>query len=172
MEQSSASFASFPEEVQEAIDGLLYLGHIEKEIEWCGHKFVVRTLKTNDELQVAALSKEYLETFGQVLAYAAAVVALSLVSVDGDDAFCVELGPSDKAYARNRFAFVCEWYRPTIETLFAACEELRDLQAKAVEALKDLSSGSRRNYWPSPDSLNVPGDFLSPTEDIQELLTD
>ena len=125
MEESSAGpFAEFPEEVQDAIDGLLVLGHLEKEIEWCGHTFVIRTLKAGEELQASALSKEYLESFGQVLAYAMSNIALSLVSVDGDENFCNPLGPGDKAYARSRFNYVADWYGPQSNTFYDVLKSL------------------------------------------------
>jgi hypothetical protein len=172
LETSESPFAGFPEEIQYDVEGLTFLGYLQEEIDWCGHTFTLRTLTTADELQAAQISKEYLDSFGQLLAYAAAHVALSLISVDGKEDFVVALGPSDKSYARQRFNFVTEWYRPTIEHLFEQYERLKGRQEAAIKAVQDLSSGSRTHFWPSPASFTTQADFPSPIEDITELLTD
>lgn len=172
LEVNENPFAGFPEQVQLDVEGLTFLGYLQEEIEWCGHTFVIRTLNASDELQAALVSKEYLETFAQLLSYAAAHVGMSLVSVDGDEHFAEPLGPSDKNYARTRFNFVVEWYRPTIEFLFEQYEKLKERQEKAFEAMRDLSLRGRTQSLISLDSFTRQVDFPSPTEDITELLTD
>ena len=175
MSQSSrvGPFDSFPQEVQDDLEGLVFLGHLETEVEWCGHTFTIRTLKASEELQAYRITKEHQESFGQLLCLASDTVGMALTSVDGVEGFCDPLGPSAKAYADSRFAYVTEnWYRPVIEYLFSEYEGLRKRQAVAIEAMRDLSPRSRTNSPPSPASLTEPGDFPRPTEDIRELLTD
>lgn len=166
-------FDTFPQEVQDDLEGLVFLGHLETEVEWCGHTFTLRTLKASEELQVYRITKEYQESFGQLLCLAAATVGMALTAVDHIENFHDPIGPSAKAFADGRFAYVTEnWYRPVIEYLFSEYEGLRQRQKVAVEAMRDLSPRSRRNSQPSADSLIGPGDFPRPTEDIRELLTD
>ena len=174
MNQSSAGpFDAFPEEVQNDLEGLIVLGHLETEVEWCGHSFGLRTLKAQEELQVYRIVKEYQESFGQVLCLAAATVALSLTHVDHFEDFCEKIGPSAKSFADTRFAWVTEsWYKPVIEHLFSQYELLRARQLACIGAMRDLSPRSRTDSQPSPDFLKAVGDFPRPTEDIRDLLTD
>lgn len=173
---SEDPFFTDPEEVSQSVQqdtrDLITLGHLEEKVEWCGHTFVIQTLRMSDELQIANVTREYIETIRQVEALGTATVALSLVSVDGDPRFCEPLGPSDRAFAQARFDYVSKWSRPLISKLYSECLKLGERQIESIKALEDLSSGSRRNFWPSPDSLKLQGDYPSPTEDITELLTD
>jgi hypothetical protein len=174
MPQSSVGpFDEFPEEVQQDLEGLVFLGHLETSVEWCGHEFTLRTLKAAEELQIYRIVKEYQESFGQLLCVAAATVGVALTSVDGIEDFCEPLGPSTKSLADSRFKYVTEnWYRPVIEYLFNEYDSLRKRQLVAVEAMRDLSPRSRTNLPPSPVFSTEQGDFPSPTEDIRDLLTD
>jgi hypothetical protein len=173
MNQSSAGpFDAFPEEVQNDLEGLIVLGHLDTTVEWCGHSFGLRTLKAQEELQVYRIVKEYQESFGQVLCLAAATVALSLTHIDHFEDFCEKIGPSARAFADSRFAYVTEnWYKPVIEHLFKEYELLRARQLACIEAMRDLSPRSRTDSPISPDSLSAAVDFPRPTEDIRELLT-
>src|SRR3954471_13092634 len=93
----------FPAEVSEDVDGLMYLGYLEDSFEFCGHHFVIRTLRGGEELLAGVVSKQYIESQGAARAWAWALVGLSLVSVDHDAAFCPPAGPDKEAYARSRF---------------------------------------------------------------------
>lgn len=157
-EQYEEPFYGFPKEIQQAVNGLAWLGHLEREVSFGGHTFVLRTLKTDDDLIVASLTQDYMETLGQAKAWALANVALSLVSVDGDANFCIALGPDRLQNGRDRFDFVANWYWPVIAHLFAQLSELNAEQAEAIVALRDLSVRSRDTSSPSPDSSKKQGD--------------
>lgn len=162
---SQDPFAGFAPEVQEAVEGLLWLGHIEEEFEFCGHTFVLRTLRGDEDLAAAKVSKEYLETFGQLAGMAWATVALALVSVDGDEAFCPPIGPDKEAFARARFKYcTSRWYWPLAEYLFASYEGLRKKQTDAIQAVQDLSHRGPQTFSPSADSSNEQGDSEIPPE--------
>ena len=145
----------FPPEVQDAVDGLAWLGHIEDTVRWCGHSFTLRTMKASEELEAALLAKEFADTFGQVKAHAWANIALALVAVDGDEDFCPPIGPDKRQYARALFNYVTEnWYWPVGEYLFGQYVALIQRQARAIEAIENLSERSLRTSWPSQDSLS------------------
>lgn len=151
-------FFGFPSEVQQAVNGLAWLGHLEREVKFGGHTFVLRTLKTDDDLIVASITQDYIETLGQAKAWALANVAMSLQSVDGDPNFCVALGPDRTQNARDRFKFVSNWYWPVVAYLFAQFSELNEEQSEALTALRDLSLRSRDTSSSSPDSSKNQGD--------------
>lgn len=153
------NLSDFSEEIRRDVEGLAWLGHLEAKIEYCGHTFVLRTLKAAEELEVALLTKEYQETLGQARAWAWAHVALALISVDGDEHFCDPLGPDRMAFARTRFKFITEnWYTPIGEHLWQEYQLLIRKQLAATEAVKDLSPRSLHQSSPSEDSLTEQDD--------------
>lgn len=158
-------YDEFSPEVAIAVDGLMWLGHLEEEVKFAGHTFILRTLKAAEELEAALVAKEYLETFGQTKATAWAHVAAALMSVDGDESFCPPIGPDAKQHLRAKFNYITEnWYWPLGEFLFDKYVELVKRQIEAVEAVENLSPGSRKNSWKLADSLKKPGDSESQTD--------
>lgn len=161
----------FPDEVNDDVDGLIWLGYLEDSVEFCGHEFVLRTLRLEEEILAGLISKDYVDTIGQAKAWIAAQVALALVSVDGEDAFCPPAGPDRKAYARARFKYVStNWFEPTVNFLYSKYAELVGRQSQALEEMENLSKESRITFMASPDSLTDRAD--SPTPEIMDLLED
>lgn len=149
---------NFPEETREAVNGLIWVGHLEKEVHFCQHTFVIRTLKGDEELNAAVVSKEYIETLGQAKAWAWATIGLALVSIDGDTTFCPPIGPDGLQYARARFHYVSKnWYWPTCEHLYGEYADLLNRQVEAIRAVQDLSEGNRATSSPLLDSLTELG---------------
>jgi hypothetical protein len=155
----AAPFDEFPPQVVEAVEGLAWLGHLESDIHQWGHSFVLRTLRADEELEVALLAKDYQDTYGQVKAHAWAHLALSVVAVDGEENFCPAIGPDKRGNARAKFNWMTEnWYWPVGEYLFGKYVELIQRQAEAVAALDSLSNRGLRNSWPTQDSLTDQAD--------------
>jgi len=149
----TSSLATFPPEVRQAVDGLMYLGYLTDSFSFAGHRFVLRTLYGNEELMADRLTKEYVETTGQARAYAWSRVALSLVSIDGQADFCPPIGPDEYEHALGKFQYVTsKWFWPLGEYLFNRFAELQQRQVEAIRAVQDLSIRGLRNSPPSPDS--------------------
>lgn len=125
----------FPPESAESITGLLHLGYIEKRVEYAGHTFVMRTLRSGEEISVNQVVKEWDDTVGFAKAYAIAVVAASIELVDGMPLFG-QLGPDMVAPIRQKFETVRQWFWPTIEFLYRSYEELLQEQIQAFETFK------------------------------------
>ena len=125
---------TFPEKWKKEFEGLLYLGHLEKEVTQIPfHKFVVRTLTVNEKLEVSLLTKEYVDTIGYGRAYRAAVVAAGLQSVDGR-----QLLPTTTSnnILRQKYDYVVNgWYDAVIDILFAAIDEL---EGRVLTVLQEL----------------------------------
>lgn len=161
--QTETSEDQFPEAVNEAVQGLLWLGHLEDSFEWCGHSFVIRTLRAEEELLASRLTDEYKENIGQPKAWQWAHVALCLESVDGDVNFCPPISPDKMNNARARFNYVTQWYPPVGVYLFGRYANLAVKQAEAIEAIEDLSAGSLPTSQPSADSLKEWEDLIEAT---------
>lgn len=152
-------------EVQEAVDGLAWLGHLEESFEFAGHTFTLRTLTGEEELLAAQVAQEYRNSLGEPKAWIWAQVALALQAVDDDPDFCPPLGPDRSAFARARFKWVTSrWHWPVAEELMAHYNQLLARALAAIEAAQDLSSRNLRDFWPSVDSLTEQGTSSDETD--------
>ena len=88
LEENEVTRDEFPDEVNEDVDGLIWLGYLEDVVDYCGHEFVIRTLRSEEQLLASLVTKEYTDTLGQAKAWVAAHVGLALVSIDGDEDLC------------------------------------------------------------------------------------
>lgn len=157
-------FDEFGPEVSESIDGLLHLGEISSEIEFCGHTFGLRTLRADEEIASAKVVESYRETLKEAEAWAAAQVGMALTHLDGNPDFCPAIGPDKVSFARARFQYVTSnWYPPTINYLYGEYVKLLEKQIAAIRAAQDLSPRSQPTFLPSLDSLNDPGTFDAQT---------
>lgn len=165
-------FGEFPKETAEAVNGLIYLGFLEDNFTFCGHKFRIKTLRGDEELMAYRLAQEYQDSVGGwAKALTWAHVALCLVSVDRDENFCPPIGPvNDKYqdYALRRWIYVTEnWYYPTAEYVFRRYTDLMERQSDSIDYVQDLSTRSRMQSTPYADSLTDRG---SSQQEIMEHL--
>src|SRR5690554_723245 len=109
-EEVSASEDPLPEfdpRVRRQFEGLLYLGKLEDEFEWLGHKFVIKTVDTGTLLAVGQITKEYVGTMGDLKAYQTAMVGACTVSVDGKSLpLPLESDSDTLEEVRQRFRYV------------------------------------------------------------------
>jgi hypothetical protein len=173
MENSFEVKDEFPDEAIEDVNGLLWLGYLEDVVDYCGHEFVIRTLRLEEQLLCSLLIKEYNETIGQGKAWVAAQVALSLISVDGDEEFCPKAGFNKKDNARGRFNYlISNWYEPTIVHIYNAYLKLLERQAFVLEEMENLSQESLSTFTASPDSSVQRADSSTVMEIMDMLETD
>jgi|SRR6516162_1451703 hypothetical protein len=124
--------------------GLLYLGKLVGSFSWCGHKIAIHTLCIDEELIIAGLTKEWMDTLGATKAYATAVAALCVDSIDGQP-MPVPLGETGDGpagtdqWARERFRYARRWFEPTIDAIFTRHLQL---EARVRELLGDLGKES------------------------------
>lgn len=50
---------SFPEEYKLPFKGLMFIGDLRRSFDWMGHSFSVRTLRTNEILEVGLITARY-----------------------------------------------------------------------------------------------------------------
>jgi len=170
LEENEVARDEFPEEVNEDVDGLIWLGYLEDVIDYCGHEFVIRTLRSEEQLLASLVTKEYTDTLGQAKAWVAAHVGLALVSIDGDEDFCPKASFNKKDFARARFQYVTgKWFEPTINRIYNAYSDLLERQAIVLEEMENLSQESRISFTASPDSL-IPKADSQTVQEIMDLL--
>ncbi|MFF7198182.1 hypothetical protein ACFZAM_31300 [Streptomyces sp. NPDC008079] len=137
LDDDGSALPSFDERYTEAFLGLTYVGALTASLSWLGHEFVIRTLGLDEQLAISLVTKPYIGTSGEQLAYTTAVAAMATVSVDGEelpspigeDAHLAE-------WAQARFSFVSKnWFGFTIAKVFERYLELEDKAAQVVAAM-------------------------------------
>lgn len=129
----------FDPRIADEVHGLLYLGQISKEIELYGHTFVLRTLRSGEELEVGLLVKKYQDSPSQARAYMSAIVAASLESIDGHPT-AQPIGPNLGSHLTDRFNWIIEnLYYPVVEALYEEYNVLLSTMMTALEALRGKS---------------------------------
>lgn len=139
-EQTAEPPIKFNQKWLDEFEGLLYIGALTSSFRWLGHKFVVRTLKTDEVIETGLLIKEYVGTPGEPKAYQCAVLAAAVLSVDGRELPIPISGAPEDTQLRNRFDYIMRnWFAPTIDMAYSrylACEykarEVIDAMVKAL----------------------------------------
>jgi len=160
----------FPEEVSEDVDGLLWLGYLEDEFEFCGHEFVIRTLRLEEEMTTGLLSKEYAESMSEAKALITAQIAMSLIAIDGREDFCPAIGPNKKDHARARFNYIAShWFEPTLAFVYSKYADLIERQRACIREMDFLSRESLNTFMDSPSFLKKKVDSQM-TGEIMDIL--
>jgi hypothetical protein len=116
----------FDERSREDFIGLLFLGALTKEFTFAGHKFVIRTLTTDEILAVGQVVKDYEGNLSQMKAYATAVVAASVASVDGQSLPTPFRDEPGAVALRARFTQVGKWFPYVIDVIYSEFLTLED----------------------------------------------
>lgn len=111
------------------------IGHIQKEVIWCGHKFVLKTLTAYEELIVAKVIREFNETIAQSKATYAAIVAASILYVNGVPFYPNSVGQDLEENILQRFRAIGDWSYILIDEL---AQETAKLVAEAAETTEEL----------------------------------
>jgi hypothetical protein len=161
-------FSLFSEQIRIPVRGLTFIGHIEKDVEFCGHTFTLRTLYPSEKAAVSLVVQPWRGSISEGEVWANAQVALSLTTVDGDSDFCKAAGPDLNDFAKARLNYVQKWYQPTLSYLYARYLELEQEALSGIRELQDFSERNRVPSQPLPDSLTVPDTLGAPiASDIQ-----
>jgi len=147
----------FSPDIRRPVEGLLYLGKLSRTIDFCGHKFTIKTLLPHEKLAISLVVQPYRNTLGEADAFRNAHVGMAVTAIDGDTNFCAPIGPDLDDFARARLVYVTQkWYDPVIDFLWNEYLLLESEAAKAIQEIDRLSKTSRPNSSPSwPDSSNA-----------------
>lgn len=138
---------SFDPKYTEAFKGLLYIGALSKDFTWLQHEFTIRTLRDGEKLAIARIIQPYADTMGAERAYGAAIAAMCIMGVDGDD-LPTPIGETRKAeqWGQERFRYVIDnWHGTTIDKVFNEYVALEDLATRVVDALGKASAPEGSN---------------------------
>jgi hypothetical protein len=109
----------FDPKVRQDFEGLLYLGYLEDEFDWVGHRFKIRSLTVGEILEVGMLHKPYVGSLADVKAYQAAIVAACTVQVDHQPMPVPITNDRADTALSNRFNYVLRsWFPPTLDAIY------------------------------------------------------
>ena len=133
----------FDRRVRQDFEGLLYLGYLEDEFEWVGHRFKIRTLYTGEILQVGLLHRRYVGTLADVKAYQAAITAACVMQVDGKSMPTpLTNDPADTGLG-NRFDYVLRsWFPPTLDVVYERYLLLEKRVRRVLDAMGKASGST------------------------------
>jgi hypothetical protein len=126
---------------QEDFTGLLQLGALRGWFDWCGHRIMLKTLTTDEELLVAQLIREFEGGMGGMKAYATATSALAVEAIDHQP-MPAPLGEHPNQtykWALERFNYARRWYPPTIDAILDAYLQLETRQRQVMTSLGKAS---------------------------------
>ncbi len=132
---------TFDERHVEPFEGLVFLGALTSTFEWLGHSFVVKTVTGDEVLGAAQIVKPWQGTLGESRAYAIAMAAVAIVSIDGQELpIPVSSEGGEYAWIYQRFNYVkAHWHAPTIDKVYS---EFRTLEGKTDAVLEAMEKAS------------------------------
>jgi hypothetical protein len=127
--------AVMEEPIDEDTYTLLYRGELLETVNVAGRLITLKTLKIGEELEASLIANRYKDSVDSGRALAAALVAASIVSVDGEP-LIGELGPTPVSL-EAKFKYVLEnWYWVTVAKLYVAYDGLLNRSLQALDEIK------------------------------------
>ena len=125
---------------REDFTGLLYLGRLSETFRLFGHTFVVRTLTTEQIAEIAQITFPYKGTNAENAVYQSAVVAASVVTVDGDPLPGAITYDSTHELTTVKFPYVQKnWMPPVREKIYNRCFRLELTSRRVLDAMGEAS---------------------------------
>lgn len=129
----------FDERHTEDFIGLLYLGRLDKAFTKFGHKFVVRTLTTEQLAKIGLLCKPYEGLDVRFAVYQSACVAAAVQTVDGQP-LPMALTNDPEGDLRFRTDYVMQnWMPPVREAIYTECAALEIVARNVLSELGEAS---------------------------------
>lgn len=145
--------ALFSPEIRLPVAGLMHLGYLTETVDFCGHTFVLETLRPYIKYAIAQALEPYRNTMQEPEVYAALHVGMALSSVDGVSDFCPPTGSNLREFVDARLRWITQetgWFQPTINFLYAHYLNMENKSSAALLELQNLSEGSRVTSPPLP----------------------
>lgn len=137
-EDSGEEQVEFNPKWREPFEGLLYIGALQDEFDLLGHHFIIRTLTTEELAEIALLVKPYEGSNMKVGMYQNAVVAASVVAVDGRP-LPSPLGPGDSPLPFRSRWIAKNWYPAVRERIY---ERTYGLELTSRNVIEEMGKAS------------------------------
>jgi hypothetical protein len=139
-EKAEEPLPEFDKRHAEAFEGVLYLGRLTETVSLFGHKFVIRTLTTEEMAEISLIVKPYEGLPSANAVYQAAVVAAAVVNVDGQPLPGAITVDRTGELTGIKYPYVAkQWMPPVKEAIY---NKVFALELKARRALVALGEAS------------------------------
>jgi hypothetical protein len=129
----------FDPRVREPFVGLVYLGALEDTFTWVGHEFHIRTLRSDELVEVARCVARYSGTDGYLKAYQGAVTAACVLTADGQRLPGVPLAKGDGVLEENFRYVMGNWFPPVLDKVYEQYILLEITAREVIEAMEKAS---------------------------------
>lgn len=124
---------TFPGEWRDDFRGLAFLGYLTDVVTIPQHEFVLKTLSVGEKIQVSQIVRPHEGTLGYGKAFKTAIVAASLVSIDGE---AIMVAEKKVSVILQKYRYVVNtFYEPIVDLLYLRCVQLENRQ---LEVMKEL----------------------------------
>lgn len=150
----------FSEERRLAVQNQAYLGYDEETVEFCGHLYVMETIRPYMKYAISQVLEPYRNTVAEPDVWAALHVGVALKSIDRDTSFCPPTNESPADFVRARLFWLTGpkgYWQPTIDFLFGKYIEMEQKAASDIVELHHFAERSRDTSLPSLDSSIAQG---------------
>lgn len=125
----------FDPAVRDDFKGLMYLGALSREFSWLGHRFHIRTLRSDELVEVPLIVRAYEGSEGYPRALQGAVTSACVVTVDGAPIPVLPLA-KDESELRLRYRWVMgNWFPPVLDRVY---QEYILLEARVREVIQAM----------------------------------
>ena len=137
--QEEDEVTELTDEERSTFQSLLTIGQTTKKFDVLGHPVVLKTMTVNDELMVGLESKKYRGSEAFARAYQSAVVAASVVTIDGKQ-FYIPISPeeSDSEVFEKRLEKVHALYPLVVSEIYRNYMDLEKEFAQLAQKLGKL----------------------------------
>jgi hypothetical protein len=131
--------ARFSDEHRQPFVGLAFLGKLDHSFEWVGHRFHIRTLRSDELVEVARVVRDHAGSDGYLKAYQGAITAACVVAADGQPLPGVPLTPDQSVVEVNYRWVMQNWFPPVLDKIYSEYVELEVLVREVLEAMGNRS---------------------------------
>lgn len=138
--EQEAPLPTFDERHREAFTGLLFLGALKDTFEWAGHRFSIRTLRSQELVDCGVATRKYQGTDGQMKAFQTAIMAACLIDVDGQGVAIPIVLDANQPEFDARFVYMMKnWFPGVADAVYNKYILLEITAREVIEALGGLS---------------------------------
>jgi hypothetical protein len=136
---------------------LAYIGHMTHTFQWGKYEFTLRTLTIDEEVAVSQLIKHLDKTIVQEKALIVAIVAASLISINGKYPFPETFIEDPIAKLRENYRYISEnWHWPVIAKINEQYLALQEKMYNSLSEIENLSQEGRSMSLETSTDSSVP----------------
>jgi hypothetical protein len=123
----------FPEEWKKEFEGLAYLGYLTATVKIPFHTFTLKTLLPTEKIEIGLICRELEGTLAYAKSFKSAVVAASLLTVDGQPVIVSE---KTRGFVLQKYEYIINtWHEPIIDLLY---NTVNVLEGKVISVLQEM----------------------------------